>query len=103
MNTTDGGILTMDDPEATIHLPPGQTPITSEKRLRRMRAMHATVGFVDDEIMKLARALLVQYGPLAAFQRELMQRLAALEDHLGYTYQHPDPAASPAAGSGDTE
>ncbi len=103
MNETDAGILTLDDPEAELHLPPGQTPITSAKRIRRIRAMHATVGFVDDEIMKLARALLLQYGPIAKFQQELMQRLSALEDHLGYTYQPPEGPPEPPVGSGDIE
>ncbi len=72
-------------PEAgELILPPGihpsQTPITSEKRIRRIRKQPATVGFVDDEIASLAKALLVQYGPLAQAIEELMVRQMAFED-----------------------
>lgn len=67
-------------PDRELILPPGQTPITSAKRIARIRKQPATVGFVDDEVASLAKALLVQYGPLAQAIEELMVRQMAFED-----------------------
>ena len=80
MGETAAGLLVPDEPE--LVLPPGQTPISSAKRIQRMRRLPATVGFVDDEVGKLAKALLVQYGPIAIALKELMLRQMAVEDFL---------------------
>jgi len=72
----------MSGADEALHLPPGQTPITNPKKIRRIRATPATVGFVDDEIGRLAQALLMQYGPLSQVIRELMMRQIAVENFI---------------------
>ena len=80
--TTESGLITMNGADEALHLPPGQTPITSPKKIRRIRATPATVGFVDDEIGRLAQAMLMQYGPLSQVIRELMLRQIAVENFI---------------------
>ena len=82
MEQRESGIITMNEPDVDIHLPPGQTPITSAKRITRIRRQPATVGFVDDQIAGLARAILTQYGPVALFMAEIAKRQAAIEDYI---------------------
>lgn len=82
MEQRESGIITMDEPDVDIHLPPGQTPITSQKRINRIRRLPATVGLVDDQISALAKAMLLQYGPVARAMDEIMRRQMAVEDFL---------------------
>lgn len=79
LTSPDAGDLVL--PEGLeSRLDPAQTPITSERRIKRIRQQPATVGFVDDEVARLAKAMLTQYGPLAHAMREMMVRQMALED-----------------------
>lgn len=80
MNARPSGLIVPDDTDEAIHLPPGQTPITSPKRIARLRKQPASVGWVDDQITALAKAMLIQYGPLAVALNQVMARQLAFED-----------------------
>lgn len=59
----------------------GQPTETTAHQEKRRQGMNTTVGEVEEMLHGFAQAIWARFGPVAVLQHELMDRMAALEDH----------------------